>query len=64
VLLRVISWIVIRFFNCAKLGCEIINGKQATERKLTITDTIKDDSEIVVTYLTRALEPARPTGSA
>jgi len=41
----------------AKLKCEIITGKQATERKLPITDTIKDDSEIVVTHLTRALEP-------
>ena len=39
-----------------KLKCEIISGKQATERKLPITDTIKDDSEIVVTHLTRALE--------
>ena len=41
----------------ARLKCEIINGKQATERKLPITDPIKDDSEIVVTHLTRALEP-------
>ena len=41
----------------ARLKCEIVNGKQATERKLPITDTIKDDSEIVVTHLTRALEP-------
>lgn len=40
-----------------KLKCETITGKQAIERKLPITDTIKDDSEIVVTYLTRALEP-------
>ena len=40
-----------------KLKCEIISGKQATERKLPITDPIKDDSEIVVTHLARALEP-------
>ncbi len=39
-----------------KLKWEIINGKQAVERKLPINDTIKDDSEIVVTYLARALE--------
>ena len=39
-----------------KLKWEVINGKQAIERKLPITDTIKDDSEIVVTHLTRALE--------
>jgi hypothetical protein len=39
-----------------KLKWEIISGKQAVERKLPITDTIKDDSEIVVTHLTRALE--------
>jgi hypothetical protein len=39
-----------------KLKWEIINGKQATERKLPITDPLKDDSEIVVTYLARALE--------
>ena len=40
-----------------KLKWEVISGKQATERKLPITDPIKDDSEIVVTHLTRALEP-------
>lgn len=40
-----------------KLKWEIISGKQATERKLPITDSIKDDSEIVVTYLARPLEP-------
>ena len=40
-----------------KLKCEIISGKQAMERKLPITDPIKDDSEIVVTHLARALEP-------
>ena len=39
-----------------KLKCEIISGKQAIDRKLPITDTIKDDSEIVVTYLARAVE--------
>ncbi|PWT87221.1 MAG: hypothetical protein C5B55_15165 [Blastocatellia bacterium] len=40
-----------------KLKWEIINGKQATERKLPIGEVIKDDSEIVVTYLAHALEP-------
>jgi len=40
-----------------KLKWEIISGKQATERKLPIGETVKDDSEIVVTHLTRALEP-------
>jgi len=39
-----------------KLKWEVINGKQARERKLPITDPITDDSEIVVTYLARALE--------
>jgi hypothetical protein len=39
-----------------KLKCEIISGKQAIDLKLPITDTIKDDSEIVVTYLARAVE--------
>ena len=39
-----------------KLKWEIISGKKATERKLPITDSIKDDSEIVVTYLARPLE--------
>ncbi|HXI61280.1 MAG TPA: hypothetical protein VNF70_01170 [Pyrinomonadaceae bacterium] len=39
-----------------KLKWEIISGK-AVERKLPITDPIKDDSEIVVTYLARAIEP-------
>src|SRR5437660_580139 len=39
-----------------KLKWEIISGKQAIERKLPITDPIKDDSEIVVTHLARALE--------
>lgn len=39
-----------------KLKYEVISGKQAVERKLPITDSIKDDSEIVVTHLTRALE--------
>jgi hypothetical protein len=40
-----------------KLKWEVITGKQATERKLPITDHLKDDSEIVVTHLARALEP-------
>src|SRR6266498_2538003 len=40
-----------------KLKWEIINGKQATERKLPIGETIKDDTEIVVTHLARPLEP-------
>lgn len=40
-----------------KLKCEIVSGKQALERKLPITDPIKDDSEIVLTHLARALEP-------
>ncbi|HSQ19186.1 MAG TPA: hypothetical protein VLR92_02310 [Blastocatellia bacterium] len=39
-----------------KLKCEIISGKQAVERKLPINETIKGDSEIVVTYLARELE--------
>jgi hypothetical protein len=39
-----------------KLKWEIISGKQAVARKLPITDPIKDDSEIVVTYLARAIE--------
>ena len=38
------------------LKWEVISGKHATERKLPLTDPIKDDSEIVVTYLSRALE--------
>ena len=41
----------------ARLKWEIISGKQATERKLPITETLKDDSEIVVTHLARALAP-------
>ena len=40
-----------------KLKWEIISGKQAVARKLPISDPIKDDSEIVVTYLARAIEP-------
>ena len=40
-----------------KLKWEIISGKQAIERKLPINEQIKDDSEIVVTHLARALEP-------
>src|SRR5207245_856790 len=39
-----------------KLKWEIISGKQATERKLPVGEAIKDDSEIVVTYLARSLE--------
>src|ERR1043166_6402927 len=39
-----------------KLKWEIISGKQAAERKLPITDTVKVDSEIVVTHLSRALD--------
>ena len=39
-----------------KLKWEVLNGKQATERKLPIGEPVKDDSEIVVTHLTRALE--------
>jgi hypothetical protein len=38
-----------------KLKWEIINGKQATDRKLPIGEAIKDDSEIVVTHLARPL---------
>jgi len=38
-----------------KLKWEIVTGKQATERKLPITETIKDDSEIVVTHLAHTL---------
>jgi hypothetical protein len=38
-----------------KLKWEVINGKQAVERKLPISDQLKDDSEIVVTHLARAL---------
>jgi hypothetical protein len=40
-----------------KLKWEIISGKQAIERKLPLTEQIKDDSEIVVTYLARTLQP-------
>ncbi len=38
-----------------KLKWEVINGKQAVERKLPITDQIKDDTEIVITHLARPL---------
>ena len=38
-----------------KLKWEIISGKQATERKLPVGEAVKDDSEIVVTYLARPL---------
>src|SRR5262249_13722757 len=34
-----------------KLKSEIISGKQAMERKLPVGEAIKDDTEIVVTYL-------------
>jgi hypothetical protein len=40
-----------------KLKWEIISGKQAVERKLPVGETVKDDSEIVVTHLARPLEP-------
>lgn len=39
-----------------QLKWEIISGKQATERKLPITESIRDDSEIVVTHLARPPE--------
>jgi len=39
-----------------KLKWEVISGKQAVQLKLPIPDPIKDDSEIVVTHLARALE--------
>ena len=38
------------------LKWEVISGKQATERKLPVGETLKDDSEIVVTHLARAIE--------
>jgi len=38
-----------------KLKWELISGKQATERKLPIAESIKDDSEIVVTHLAGTL---------
>jgi len=37
------------------LTYEVLSGKQVVEKKLPIEDSIKDDSEVVVTYLTRAL---------
>src|SRR5881392_3082117 len=40
-----------------KLKWEIISGKQARERKLPITEQLADDTEVVVTYLARPLEP-------
>jgi len=40
-----------------KLKFEIISGKQAKERKLPITEQLTDDTEVVVTYLARPLEP-------
>ncbi len=39
-----------------KLKFEVLSGKQATERKLRIGESIKDDTEIVLTHLARALE--------
>jgi hypothetical protein len=39
-----------------KLKWEVISGKQAVQLKLPIPDPVKDDSEIVVTHLARALE--------
>jgi hypothetical protein len=41
-----------------KLKWEIISGKQATERKLPLGETVKDDTEIVVTHLARPLAAA------
>jgi len=38
------------------LKWEVISGKQAAERKLPVGETLKDDSEIVVTHLARAIE--------
>ena len=38
-----------------KLKWEIISGKQVTERKLPVGEAVKDDTEIVVTYLARPL---------
>lgn len=38
-----------------KLKWEIISGKQATTRKLPVGETVKDDTEIVVTHLARPL---------
>jgi hypothetical protein len=39
-----------------KLKWEVLNGKQATERKLPLGEPVKDDSEIVVSHLARPLE--------
>src|SRR6266852_6730154 len=39
-----------------KLKWEIISGKQATERKLPISEAVKDDTEIVVTHLAHAIK--------
>lgn len=38
-----------------KLKWEVISGKQATDRKLPLGETVKDDAEIVVTHLARPL---------
>jgi hypothetical protein len=40
-----------------RLKWEVLSGKQVLERKLPIGETVKDDSEIVVTYLARPLAP-------
>jgi hypothetical protein len=40
-----------------KLKWEVLTGKQVLERKLPINETIKDDSEVVVTHLARPLPP-------
>src|SRR5438552_13108867 len=45
-----------------KLKWEIISGKQATERKLPVGEAIKDDTEIVVTYLARPLASGTTNG--
>jgi len=37
------------------LKLETLSGKQVKERKLPITDSIKDDTEVVVTYLARSV---------
>ena len=42
-----------------KLKWEIISGKQATERKLPVGEPVKDDTEVVVTYLARPLESGK-----
>src|SRR5712692_10796201 len=39
-----------------KLKWEIISGKQAVERKLSVGEAVKDDTEIVVTHLAHAIK--------